>query len=68
MKRASHIEERDYAIFLLKKNRADIVWSGMVTLENNPASLPATQTILEGYGASGLTMSEQMQIKNFGNV
>ena len=67
MKQASHIEERDYAIFLLKKNRADIVWSGMVTLENNPASLPATQTILEGYGVSGLTISEQMQIKNFGN-
>lgn len=58
--------ERDYAIFLLKKNRASLVWSGAVTLENNPATLPATQTILEGYCVGGLTFDEQMQVKNLG--
>lgn len=67
MKRTTDIEERDYTIFLLKKNRVYIVWSGMVILENNPVTLPETQTILEGYGVSGLTIDEQMQVKNFGN-
>ena len=59
-------EDRDYAIFLLKKNRADLVWSGAATFENNPATLPATKTILEGFSVGGLTIDEQSQVKNLG--
>ena len=59
-------DDRDYAIFLLKKNRANLVWSGAVTFENNPVTLPATQTILEGLSVSGLTIDEQSQVINLG--
>lgn len=60
------VDERDYAIFLLKKNRANLVWSGAATFENNPVPLPATQTILDGLSVSGLTIDEQSQVINLG--
>lgn len=59
-------ENRTKAIFLLRKNRTSLVWSGVSTFENNPATLPATQTILEGFSVPGLTLTELEQIKNLG--
>ena len=61
-------DERDYAIFLLRKNRANLVWSGAATFENNPVTLPATQTILEGFSVGGLTIDEQSQVINLGKA
>lgn len=55
-------KNRTKAIFLLRKNRTALVWSGVSTFENNPA----TQTILEGFSVPGLTLTELEQIKNMG--
>ena len=59
-------KSRTKVIFLLRKNRTALVWSGVSTFENNPATLPATQTILEGFSVPGLTLTELGQIKNMG--
>lgn len=41
-------KSRTKVIFLLRKNRIALVWSSVSIFENNPATLPAIQTILRG--------------------
>jgi Fic family protein len=55
------------AIKIFKKNFVEITWNCLSTFENNPASLPQTETILKGQSVSGISISDLMQVKNFGD-
>lgn len=55
------------AVFVFKKNLAEITWNCMRTLENNPSTLPQTQTILKGQSVSGLSIDDLLQVKNYGD-
>ena len=54
-------------IFIFKKNLAEITWNCMSTLENNPSTLPQTQTILKGQSVAGLSVDDLLQVKNYGD-
>ncbi len=58
--------ERCVAVF--NQNLAAITWNCMSTLEDNPATLPQTETILEGQTVGGLSFHELLQIKNYGDA
>lgn len=60
------IEEQREVIFVFKKNMPGIVWNTLSTLENNPATLPQTETILQGYSVNGISIDELLQVKNYG--
>lgn len=55
------------SVFIARKNLPAIVWNSLRTMENNPTSLPQTQTILQGRTVSGLSIGDMMQIKRFGD-
>lgn len=61
------IEIKKSAIFVFKKNLASITWNCMTTLENNPTSLPQTETILKGQAVGGISIDQLMQVKNYGD-
>ena len=52
---------------LFEKNLAAITWSCMRTLENNPATLPQTETILKGQSVGGISIFDLMQVKHYGD-
>jgi Fic family protein len=54
------------AVQIFKTNLATITWNCMATLENNPSTLPQTETILKGQSVTGLSIDELMQIKHYG--
>lgn len=56
------------AVFIYLQNRASITWNAMSTFENNPATLPQTVTILNGYTVGGLHQHEMMQVVNYGKA
>lgn len=55
------------AVRIFKQNLASITWHSMTTLENNPVSLPQTETILKGQSVSGIAIDDLMQVKNYGD-
>lgn len=61
------IEECDKSIFIFQKNLAEITWNCMRTLEQNPTTLPQTQTILKGHSVAGLSIDDLLQVKHYGD-
>ena len=59
--------DTEKVVFVFKKNLAEITWNCMSTLENNPSTLPQTQTILKGQSVSGLSIDDLLQVKNYGD-
>lgn len=59
--------DTEKVVFVFKKNLAKITWNCMSTLENNPSTLPQTQTILKGQSVSGLSIDDLLQVKNYGD-
>ena len=57
--------DTEKVVFVFKKNLAEITWNCMSTLENNPSTLPQTQTILKGQSVSGLSIDDLLQVKNY---
>jgi len=55
------------SVRIFKQNLASITWHSMTTLENNPTSLPQTETILKGQSVSGIGIDDLMQVKNYGD-
>ncbi|MCL2433846.1 MAG: Fic family protein [Clostridia bacterium] len=55
------------AVRIFKQNLAPITWHSMTTLENNPTSLPQTETILKGQSVNGISINDLMQVKNYGD-
>lgn len=56
------------AVFLWKKNMPGLVWNTLASFENNPSTLPQTETILQGYTVGGLKIDDMMQVKRFGDA
>lgn len=52
---------------MFKKNMAGIVWNSLGVFENNPSTLPQTETILQGRAVSGISIDELSQVKRFGD-
>ena len=63
-----YIGDSKKAVFIYLQNRAEITWNAMSTLENNPTTLPQTETILNGYTVGGLDQYEMMQVVNYGKA
>jgi len=55
------------ALFIFKKNMAEIVWNSLGVFENNPSTLPQTETILQGRAVGGISIDELSQVKRFGD-
>ena len=55
------------ALFIFKKNMAEIVWNSLGVFENNPSTLPQTETILQGRSVGGISIDELSQVKRFGD-
>lgn len=53
---------------VFKRNLAEIAWHWMRTLENNPTTLPQTQTILGGQSVGGISIFDLMQVKHYGDA
>lgn len=53
---------------VFKRNLAEITWHWMRTLENNPATLPQTQTILGGQSVGGISIFELLQVRHYGDA
>lgn len=56
------------AVFLWKKNLPGLVWNTLASFENNPSTLPQTETILQGYTVGGLKIDDMLQVKRFGDA
>lgn len=50
---------------IFHSNLAAITWNSLSTLEQNPATLPQTSTILAGQSVGGISIDDLMQVKNF---
>jgi Fic family protein len=46
---------------------AEIVWNSLGVFENNPSTLPQTETILQGRAVGGISIDELNQVKRFGD-
>jgi len=55
------------AIRIFKENSAAITWNYLSTFERNPASLPQTESILQGHSVSGISTHDIAQISNYGD-
>lgn len=55
------------AVALWRRNIPELVWNTLASFENNPSTLPQTETILQGYSVGGLRVDEMFQIKRFGD-
>jgi len=62
-----HEDKPGLALFMFKKNMAGIVWNSLGVFENNPSTLPQTETILQGQSVGGISINELSQIKRFGD-
>ena len=54
------------AFFMFQKNIAGIVWNSLGVFENNPSTLPQTETILQGQSVGGISLDQLSQVKRFG--
>ncbi|MDR2891850.1 MAG: Fic family protein [Deltaproteobacteria bacterium] len=54
------------ALFIFQKNMAGIVWNSLGVFENNPSTLPQTETILQGQSVGGISIDQLSQVKRFG--
>jgi Fic family protein len=63
-----HENRPDPALFMFKKNMAGIVWNSLGVFENNPATLPQTETILQGQAVGGISIDQLSQVKRFGDA
>ena len=54
------------ALFVFQKNIAGIVWNFLGVFENNPSTLPQTETILQGQAVGGISIDQLTQVKCFG--
>ncbi|MCL1940022.1 MAG: Fic family protein [Desulfovibrionaceae bacterium] len=54
------------ALFVFQKNMAGIIWNSLGVFENNPSTLPQTETILQGQAVGGINIDQLMQVKRFG--
>ncbi|MDL2313506.1 Fic family protein [Desulfovibrio sp. OttesenSCG-928-C14] len=54
------------ALFIFQKNMAEIVWNSLGVFENNPSTLPQTETILQGQAVGGISVAQLFQVKRFG--
>lgn len=50
---------------LFLSNLTPFTWNSLSTLEDNPATLPQTATILAGQSVGGLSIDDLMQVKHF---
>lgn len=55
------------ALLIWRRNTPELVWNTLAGFENNPGTLPQTETILQGYSVGGLRMDEILQVKRFGD-
>ncbi|MDL2269204.1 Fic family protein [Desulfosarcina sp. OttesenSCG-928-A07] len=62
-----HEDKAGLALFIFKKNMAGIVWNALGVFENNPSTLPQTETILQGRAVGGISIDELSQVKRFGD-
>lgn len=60
--------EGEAILYFVKKNRSLITWNCLTVLENNPATLPQTETILKGQSVGGISIDEMMQVKHYGDA
>ena len=63
----SSVAEGEKSLFVFQKNLPAITWNWMRTLEQNPATLPQTQTILKGQSVAGLSIDDLLQVKHYGD-
>ena len=63
-----HENRPDLALFMFKKNMAGIVWNSLGVFENNPSTLPQTETILQGQSVGGISIDQLSQVKRFGDA
>ncbi len=63
-----HENRPDLALFMFKKNMAGIVWNSLGVFENNPSTLPQTETILQGQAVGGISIDQLNQVKRFGDA
>jgi Fic family protein len=61
-------EDADFAVFLMQKNKAEVVWNIVATFENIPASLPDTSEILAGRSVANLKIFDLLKIKHYGDA
>lgn len=64
--RIPFIADAKKATMIFKKNLASITWNCMSTLEQNPTTLPQTQTILKGQSVGGVSIDDLLQVKHYG--
>ncbi len=55
------------ALAVLRKNIVPITWHALRTFENHPATPGQTAVILAGHSVTGLSLFDQMQVKNYGD-
>ncbi|MDL2274624.1 hypothetical protein LJC22_00670 [Desulfosarcina sp. OttesenSCG-928-G10] len=58
-------EKPGEALFVFQKNMAGMVWNALGVFENNPSTLPQTETILQGQSVSGISIDHLLQVKQF---
>ena len=63
-----HEDKPGMALFIFQKNRAGIVWNSLGVFENNPSTLPQTETILQGQSVGGISIDQLSQVKRFGEA
>lgn len=63
-----HENRPGLALFMFKKNMAGIVWNSLGVFENNPSTLPQTETILQGQAVGGISIDQLTQVKRFGDA
>lgn len=56
------------ALFVFQKNMPGIVWNSLGVFENNPSTLPQTETILQGRSVGGISIDQLSQVKRFGEA
>ncbi|MDL2207735.1 hypothetical protein LJB82_03315, partial [Desulfovibrio sp. OttesenSCG-928-M16] len=61
-------EKAGVALFIFQKNMAGIVWNSLGVFENNPSTLPQTETILQGQSVGGISIDQLSQVKRFGEA
>lgn len=54
------------ALFVFQKNMAGIIWNSLGVFENNPSTLPQTETILQGQAVGGISIDQLTQVKRYG--
>lgn len=56
------------AVFLLRKNKKDVVWNTLRNFEGMPITLPQTDVILNGFSVEGLSVRDLLKVKHFGDA